>query len=272
MNMRYTRYSILNTKYSGSALLLALLVLSGVVITGFTIGDLLLRDFASSRRTDEAATAFYAAESGIEQGLYQIRKTDFTLSALAGSEILDNQSRFDREATDEVPSLIFSLVQEDSFTVDMFDPDDPGLGSGVDFLILSWEDTCAGCSWVEIGYVEWMPGTGINWSENFTNVRYPASASPVKIEGLSADKAYRLRFTSHYGDVKNLTVSAFVGDPGAPTSIRHSIVTMTSIGKFGRTAQALSATFLRQAPLQKIFDFVGFTECPIVKNGAAPCP
>ncbi|MBI2099485.1 hypothetical protein HYT45_03700 [Candidatus Uhrbacteria bacterium] len=270
--MPNSKFQILNSKYAGSALLLSLLVLSGVVVTGFAVGDLLLRDFIASRRADEGTVAFYAAESGIEQGLYRIRKTDAVFSSLQGGQALPNGSRFERSASDEVPSLILSLQKEDSYTVDMFDPDNPAVGGGIDSLVLTWEDTCGGCSWIEAGYVEWTPSASINWTENFTNIRYPAAASPVTIGAISSDKAYRLRFTAHYGDVRNLVVRAFSGDPGAPTPIKHAVITMNSVGKFGKTAQTMQAAFLRQAPLQKIFDFVAFTECSLVKDGVSECP
>ena len=253
-------------------MLLSLLVLSGVVVAGFTVGDLLLRDFMRTRRTDEAVTAFYAAESGIEQGLYAIRKTDAQLLDLAGSEVLPNNSSYLRTVTDEVPLLTVSLLKEDSFSVDLFNPDNPASGGGVDSPNILWEDSCNGCSWVEVGYVEWSPEAGINWTENFTNLRYPAAASPVNIAAFQAAKAYRVRFTAHYGDVKNLTINALAGEPGVPTPIKNAIVTMNSRGLFGRTAQVLQATFARQAPLQKIFDFVAFSECSIVKDGAVVCP
>lgn len=273
--MLNSKFKIQNSKLEGSVLLLSLLVLSGVLITGFTIGDLLLRDFVQSRRIDEGSAAFYTAESGIEEGMHRIRKTDATLGSLSGTSGLPNGSSYERTVTDSVPAIITSLDINDYFTVDFYDPDDTSAGSGIDTLGISWEDTCGGCSWLEVGYTEWVPASGIDWTENFVTRRYPRASSPVTIGGLDGSKAYRLRVTSHYGDMRNLNLSAYTGSPPnlSPVPIRHAIVTMTSTGIFGKTSQTMSATFTRQAPLQKIFDFVTFSECSIVKDGGAPvCP
>ncbi len=255
----------------GNALLLSLLVMSGVIITGYTIGDLMLRDFAQTRRSDEAETAYYAAESGIEEGLYLLRKTDAALADLPGESTLPNNASYERAVSDSLPAIITSLERNDSMSIDFYDPDNALSGSGVDSLRIAWEDTCGGCSWLEIGYVEWTPATGVDWTENYVNSRYPVSASPVALGAFDPAKAYRLRLTANYGDVQNLTVNSF-DESSMPVPIRHAIVTMTSSGKFGRTSQTLQATFVRQAPLQKIFDFVTFTECTLTKDGVPVCP
>lgn len=267
----------LNSKFSvkdfhqGNVLLLVLLVLSGVLITGFAIGDLLMRDFQQSKRIDEGAAAFYSAESGIEDGLYKLRKTDATTASLAGSSSLPNDSSYVRTMSDEVPALLMSLNANDFVNIDLYDPDNSSSGSDIDALRLSWEDACGGCSWLEVGYTEWVPAIGISWNENFVNQRYPISASPVILGGLDSTKAYKIRVTAHYGDIRNLNMTGYLNSSVVP--IKHTLITMTSVGSFGRTEQTIQAVFTRQAPLQKIFDFVTFSECSIVKDGGAPaCP
>lgn len=264
----------LQAKSKGSVLLLSLLVLSGVMVTGFAIGDLLLGDFREARRVDEAVGAYYSAEAGIEEGLFQIRKTASALGDINVGGTLPNGSNYNLSVSDAVPAIIAFLDRNDYLTVDFYDPDDFTSGSGIDLLTVAWEDTCGGCSWIEVGFVEWTPQAAINWTENFINFRYPRASSPVTLAGLDSSQAYRFRITAHYGDIRNLTLNAFTGNSAAPTptSIRHAIITMTSVGNFGRSSQTLRATFSRQAPLQKIFDFVGFTECPIVKGGPVICP
>ena len=260
-----------NGFHRGNVLLLVLLVLSGVLITGFTLGDLLLRDFQQSKRIDEGTAAFYSAESGIEDGLYKLRKTDATLASLQGNSSLPNNSSYVRSMSDSVPTLIMSLNVNDFVNIDLYDPDDASAGSDIDALRLSWEDACGGCSWLEIGYTEWVPAIGINWNENFVNQRYPISASPVVLSGLDSSMAYKIRITSHYGDMRNLNMTAYLNSEVVP--IKHALVTMTSVGSYGLTAQTMQAVFTRQAPLQKIFDFVTFSECSIVKDGGVPvCP
>lgn len=255
----------------GNVLLLVLLVLSGVMITGFALSDLLIRDFQQSKRIDEGAAAFYSAESGIEDGLFKLRKTDAAMASLAGTSPLSNDSSYARSVSDEVPALIMSLDANDFVNMDLYDPDDASAGSDIDALRLAWEDTCGGCSWLEVGYTEWVPASGISWNENFVNQRYPITASPVVLSGLDSTKAYKIRITSHYGDVRNLNMTGYLNSAVVP--IKHALVTMTSVGAYGRTEQTIQAVFTRQAPLQKIFDFVTFSECSIIKDGGAPvCP
>jgi len=65
-------------KNKGSALLVVLIVLSGMMIISFTANELMFRQLQSSANIWESVRAYQAADSGIEYALYEVFKNNNT--------------------------------------------------------------------------------------------------------------------------------------------------------------------------------------------------
>lgn len=66
-------------KQSGAAILLALVILIAILAIAFGITGLLYGELKLSQETPKSLKAYYAAETGIERKLYDIRKnSDFS--------------------------------------------------------------------------------------------------------------------------------------------------------------------------------------------------
>src|SRR5688572_19684164 len=59
----------------GTVLLMALIVMTGVVISSVGMGSLILSSLQRTRVIDNAGVAYYAAESGVEEALFLARRS-----------------------------------------------------------------------------------------------------------------------------------------------------------------------------------------------------
>ena len=74
MKNQHSAFSIQHFR-RGSVLLLALLILSAVLAATTAVSTLVVREIRLNKQIDDAVIAYYAAESGIEKGLWQISVT-----------------------------------------------------------------------------------------------------------------------------------------------------------------------------------------------------
>src|SRR5690348_14879542 len=72
-------------KRNGNVLLLSLLIMSGVLVVGASLGTISILNLRQARVIDDSILAFGAAESGAEQTLYQIRRVGTPSSTLNSS-------------------------------------------------------------------------------------------------------------------------------------------------------------------------------------------
>lgn len=69
------KYIITYSKSKGAALLLVLLILTAILSIAFGVSTLMLGETKMSREVPRSLKAYYAAETGIERKLYNIRVT-----------------------------------------------------------------------------------------------------------------------------------------------------------------------------------------------------
>lgn len=73
----------------GSALLLTILILTGILSISFGVADLIMSGTKASRHQVRSGTAFYAAEAGTERILWEIRKNEFDYSGCSAGNYLN---------------------------------------------------------------------------------------------------------------------------------------------------------------------------------------
>jgi len=220
-----------------------------------------------------------------------ITKTNFTKENL--------EMEMDVDAIDKVEeSRTFSLAKDESEQVDFYDPDDPfGGPSDITKIWISWDNNpCAfgqvgvidyincygdGSEWVEISWVGWnQDGDSF---ENVEKILLDSNALTYydscpeesylsircKIEDLDPNPNmvfYRVRIKALYDKVEDIEVKAmndayeFIDIPAR--------VHIKTIGKFGRTHQALSASMPWRIPVSGLFDYVIFSEKELRKPPA----
>ena len=274
----------------GSVLLLALLVMSGVLIVGASLGTISVLNLRQARVIDDAAIAFAAAESGAEQTLYQIRRVGASSAALNASPDHDdspvdsgvpmsNGSRWSRVLESTESTIFASIPKDRSYEVVLWNPESPASPAGAESLTFSWDDACGGTSGLEVLATGWDPAAsgGFNPSVAFHGDS-PAltflRVTPRVIDNdFMAAKAYRVRLRAKTCDIFNLAITAYSADNAGGTQVPiPSRLAVESVGTFGTARQALELRLPRLQPLSGAFDFVIFSQCSLLKGvTGAPC-
>ena len=258
----------------GNVLLLSLFILSSILFSATTIAALVIRDVRTARIFDDGHAALYAAESGTEQALYAIRRQNADPLTQNGGGTLANGGTFFRKVqTGEALFTQAQLKQEDFVDLDLFFPNSLGTPPGIEALSFSWDDACSNCSTLELSYVQWPAGANISWppggayAGTFWKFRQPRAAGIpwLKFDTISAMNNYRVRIRAIDGDITNLQVRAFADDAATVPVDIPSRITITSTGTAGTATQSLRAAMQRAAPLSGLFQYVLFSEDPLVK-------
>ncbi|MDO8462876.1 MAG: hypothetical protein Q7S96_01190 [bacterium] len=269
----------------GSTLLLALLVLAGFMATSFAIGSVVVNRVRAVRQVDQAIVASYAAETGVEDLLYRVRREQ-QLDGLDGTATLDNGASWERTVAETVDDRFLFLTEDASRQMDIF----PMSGTFdatqstelVRSLVVTPIDIMAAgvpsSAWLEVTWVPWLR-TGA-WAESIGRLllspsdlasgdvvvnllQHPVGEEPV---------GYRVRFLARSDDVGTVRVRAATDVLGETLTAFPSGIQATVRGTFAGTRHALRVEFPARLPLASTFDYVLFSECDIVKGGTVSCP
>lgn len=272
-------------------MLLALLVMSGVLIVGASLGTVSILNLRQARAVDDAVSAFAAAESGAEQTLYQLRRAGSTITSLnaeaddgsdpvlSGPEMA-NASSWSRVVTGTETTIFTSIPENRSYEVVLWDPEAPNSPAGVESMTFSWDDSCGGTSALEVISAGWDPSSGGGFtgrasihgdSPAFTFLH----ADPYVIDNFfDSTWAYRVRLRAKGCDIYNLAINAYSAPQGLGSQVGiPSRVSVTVNGTYGSARQAVELKLPRLQPLSGIFDYVVFSQCSLLKGvSGVPCP
>ncbi len=254
----------------GNVLLFALLVMGAVLIGSVGLGSLILNMLQQTKAIDQSAIAFAAAETGIEESLYNARKTG-NLPGSYDGRLVTGGSTWSSVVTD-TREIIYALIPKDEFIeINLYDPADPISANTIASVEIDWTDSCSGCSVLRATMVGWLPGGPILWVPNADTRTYDFASRPASMTTGPPNKLYKLRLRARNATLEDVTVRAY-DSGGAPVAIPGR-VEIDVTGVFGDSQRRLQASMLNGAPLSGIFDFVLFSECSLVKgNRPISCP
>jgi hypothetical protein len=101
---------------SGSALLITLFILTGVLMIAVGGSNIALSGVKQSIVQYQSVRAYFAAEAGAERALWEVRKNAFDLSIstpepdVFGEEVLDNNSSYIVNYDTFQPDIIFTSI------------------------------------------------------------------------------------------------------------------------------------------------------------------
>jgi hypothetical protein len=254
---------------------MALIIMSGVIISSMGLGTLIISSLQQTKEIDNGIVAYYAAESGVEDALYSVRRSDTLPAPVSVPQQLADSSWTRTVRTDESVLYAGTIPQDGLYEVALFDPQNSTAPQNISDVVVSWSDSCHDCTVMQASLVGWQSGSSVTWNQDAQNAtvnKYPMPASgSVTIPLPDPNGLYRLRLTARNGDMQNVQISA-IDSSGKPTPLPGR-VRVDATGIYGGSNQKLTALFPRDAPLSGIFDFVVFSECSLVKGGAsADCP
>lgn len=274
-----------SSEKSGIVLLLALLILASVLATSLTVGSIVLRELRITHTSDRAVAAYYAAESGLEQGLYwwradQQKGADLYVDANSPNILSSNQSSWWRSSQVTENQLLMSLKKDQSTQLDLFDITDPlSEANQAQSLVVSWDGNPASCpgagaEWLEVAWAGWKGGllSNINIEKRYysnSNVWVNGARQEFIVNLPLTSVGYRVRLKALFADVCDLRVTAYRKLDGGTEADIYPLparLTINSTGQLVNTRQSLSVTVPMYAPAADIFDFTIMSKCSILKG------
>ncbi len=266
---------------SGSAILLALMVMFALLSSVLYINVLSLRSMKQAQNIDNSIIAFYAAETGNEQAVYYIRKSDnldiSDLQVPHGS-FSGPDNLIIRELSDSTKNILIGLKKDEVYQLDIFNQNDLSQSSNLSYLTLNWDQNCLLGAKLELTVNQWLAGNNIQWGQMQNISKCILSTAPVKIDNsgsicpdiiLDKHNSYQFRFKALNCGINNLSIKAF--DSNNQQISFKNIYNIKSVGEYplnGSQAnrQALQVNLRKSSPLSALFDYVLFSEKSLVKD------
>jgi hypothetical protein len=239
---------------SGSVLLYAVLSLAVMVNVMIIVTNIVVIEIRQSANVDQSTRAWYVAESGIEKSLYAYRKEETTLP--------DGDCGFAGKvcslaiSTNSVTSYRFRLDPNESFELPLTADE-----SVVESLKLTWQSSNG--SWLEVTLMEWDP-LALNWSDSNVN-KVLLSGGSGFINAPQAGKRYKIRVKGLYA-LAGGDLALYSGNNGTGAAVTiPSSVSFVATGDYGSSSQRLTVTMPPAPSVHGLFDYVLFSERPVVK-------
>jgi len=248
----------------GSLLLMSILIMASMVTAASSFSVITMQNLKQSISIDNGIRAFYSAESGIEDALYEIRKNETEISSISLSGSLSNSASWDRTIAKDIQQLTQDIDKNDFWEINLYDADSSlsSLSNPIKSIKLSW--TGDDSEWVEAQIIPWTTGGTIGTP---TEQLFSSASNPAIVNLLdSTSNLYRVRLKALYSDITDMTITAWseLNASGNQVNI-PGFLTIYSIGEFSRTNQSLRAQMSHRAPLSNNFGYVLFSEESLVK-------
>lgn len=253
---------------TGNLLILALFitVVTLVAASGFVF--VIRGQIRQNIDVANSMVAYYAAERGIEEGLYQMRQVaGINLTDLKTGDwvIMDEigEAKWRRDANIGGEPILQEIILENNFfELNLFDLVTQGT-LGVKSLNFNFSPENDGL--LEISLVEWyqqLDSGTITWDKDQQNIhKYLYSTSGSL--NLALEKSYRVRFKAIKDNLKNLSISAY-DNSGINVPLAGRVIVETK-GQYRGIEQRLQVSYDPYAPLMGMYDYVILTEGNIGK-------
>ncbi|MDP3986305.1 MAG: hypothetical protein U1C53_02875 [Candidatus Veblenbacteria bacterium] len=254
----------------GFSLLLSLFVLSAILMAALSAGNLVVRELRLTTSFDQGVLAFYAAESGLEDALYDFRqKNSPNLNVVETSAITLGNGRWWRVSNTTLTEFSTTLLENEVAEVTLFNTS----GSAQAWSVrVSWTGNPTMCpgsdfTWIEVLQSYWVAGE----SQSQRSLLSPSDNDTDGVTvNLSGSYPY-VRLRALFGDACNLTLRAYAGLNATGASFNlPAQLEVTAYGAAGEARQALSITVPAHAPQFGAFDYTLFSEEAICKD-VSPC-
>jgi len=248
----------------GSLMLMSILIMASMVTAASSYGVIAIQNIRQSISVDNGIRAYYTAESGIEDALYEIRKNETSLSSMDSSGALSNTGTWDRVITKDIQQLTKDILKNDFWEVNLYDADFSlsSLSNPIKSIKLAWTGT--GSEWIEVQIIPWTSTGSIGTP---TEQLFSSASNPAIVNLLdSTSTLYRIRVKALYSDIADMTITAHSGlNAGGSQVDIPGFLTIYSTGEFSRVNQVVRAQMPHRAPLSGNFGYVLFSEEDLIK-------
>jgi hypothetical protein len=251
-------------------MLFAVLIVATTLVAALGIGGLMVAELKAAQAVDDSERAYYASEAGIEKALLQLKLNP----EYQGDEALTlgNSARYSYQATVGGAEISESLVKDNTFQVNLFDPDEPKKDLEIREVEIKWElgEKFQGSDadpWIEISKVSW-PKESISFGDSEKNQKvekqlHALSESPVTISVDTSAYNWRLRIKAFYNGAK-IEAKAKNKD-GEYVNFPIPLATIASIGRYSNSARGIEVKAQQGTRLLGVFDYVLYSEEQVEK-------
>lgn len=272
---------MLKINQHGTALLLALIIMSGLIIGGVTLGTVVVNEIRQSRQLDRAIISYYAAESGAERLLYDWRDTkDITVFTAPCNEQVNSEVGWSCASNvGTINQLSFNLKNFQVEEFPLYIPGQLNVPAGIDSAVITWFDANPSNllePWLEVTLLEWSVGNLVDFAgtRNIIKKAFKCSPNPagsatcenITVNDFSTDKSYIFRLRALTDDIENITVQFYDGDSPNPLDFGNYIRVADFTGQYGGVKQGVRVRFPVTEPSSSLFDFVLFSEESLLKS------
>jgi FlaG/FlaF family flagellin (archaellin) len=253
---------------TGSALLIALLVMVGVVAVSAATAQVVLNEVKQASAIDKATTAYYAAETGGEKALFYIRQQQTDPLFFNGyHESLATELNYFL-SVDTTESAIYTAIKKDqSEQINLYGNGD--LLSSAD--IASVKLICHGQSnaLLEVSWVSWQTDGSLGQPKQADGpVNCANGGYLINLGNSSNNMFFTLRLTARFADVDDLQILAY-NQVNEPISIPNNIV-IKSTGSLPGVGSNINQSVIINLPLRPpilgVLDPVIFSQESLEKN------
>jgi len=277
--------TMFKTNQTGTALLLALIVMSALVAGGVAIGTVIVNEIRQARQLDQAIIAHYGAESGAERLLFFWRETRDNNLFTQGcplSAVDNDKSQVGWNCSlnpGTLQQLSFNLSQYQVEEFPLYNPNDLSVGKDFQSAVISWSDADASNlydPWLEVTLLEWPRSPSVNFASSKNIIKRVFKCSPtsgatcdiITMNDFSPSNSYIVRLRALKDDVENVTIKFFSSDNGVGNPIDFSdyIRVADFTGDYRGVKQGVRVRFPVVEPSSSMFDFVLFSEESLLKS------
>lgn len=244
----------------GNILLWSMMIVGLTLTAVVFLADFVISSLQQSKLSNNALKAYYLAEAGTEQALYQLRHIN-ELGAVNLSANLDG-GRLVRSELTENQLNVGRLAKDGVYQLDLVKPESE---ASLSRLEISGQ-TASG--FLEIQAVGWTLGGVYSQLPLFSDLKGPTDITNGFSESLAGssgpDYYRRVRLKALYDDVNNLAITGYDAGNNQVSLPARSVV--SSQGFYSNSSQKITFSMPRRAPLYGVFDYVIFSEEVLVKE------
>lgn len=283
---------------------MSLLIGSAITIVGVEISMFVISSLRQSRTIDHSAVAYYAAETGAESLMHQVRKEDLTSFAnlrkktetIEGAtwsvaEYIESDTVVGvfRDSAKELQRA--ALSASDSIQISLYKKDGQGYTAIPDLksLKVAWSTEACGEQRpsIELTAIEFSGGATIDWNSPNTQLKKDIQIAPVddpstelneadskeayfnlvKDDGTLINKPMIVRIKGYFCDLSGVSLTLFSDLDGSGTQLDiPNYFYINPKGVFSGVARTeLKSIFAADTAASSVFDFVVFSQDQIVK-------
>ena len=271
-------------KNQGSIILIAVMIMATLLTAALGTGTLVINIVNQSASIDYSISAYYAAESGVEKGLYRLRQNDYIplvktydivpdvndLLTLDDSAKLE--AHYDLTAINGKDEIIFDLVENQEYSVDLYDPLLSTASSVVPTqLMLNGKRHLSNVVTVVITILSFSQGN-IHIPDTIVEEIQPSAVGNDMdqiVINIGAAHTHKIKIKIFGGSLTNLKLTA-EDSLGVNTSI-PGIYVLNSVGSYPhegsrRATQVLTVDMPILESAYGLYNYVIFSEGAIDKN------